>query len=369
MKELDEARLTINRADETIAAAFSARMRAVEEIAAYKQAHGLPVYDAAREAAVLQKGAAAVESDLRPYYLTVLQSLLDVSKQYQHRLFEGARVSYSGVPGAFAHTAATRIFPTGEKVSCPDFEAAYRAVEKGECDAALLPIENSYAGEVGQVLDLMLRGNLFVNGVYEMRVSQNLVGVKGARAENVRRVISHPQALGQCDRYIRAHGFATENAENTARAAKAVADLGDPTVAAVAGAETAALYGLEILDKNINENAENTTRFAVFSRAAAPGGGKDGAFILLFTVNNVAGALAKALNIIGAYGFNMRVLRSRPLRDHAWQYYFYVEAEGDDTTPEGQKMLRQLATVCDLLKVVGHFTAEQTVGEDAVCGN
>ena len=116
------------------------------------------------------------------------------------------KIAYSGIEGAFAYIAAQRIFPGQELLSFGDFRSAYEAVEKGDCDYAVLPIENSYAGEVGQVTDLMFQGGLFVNGVYTLNVLQNLLGVKGASLESVRKVISHPQALEQSGDFIAAHG-------------------------------------------------------------------------------------------------------------------------------------------------------------------
>ena len=365
MNELDEARRRINEIDAQMAALFSARMDAVRRVADYKAAHGLPVHDPAREAELAEREAALVaDAEVRPYYLTVLQRMMDVSKQFQRRLRSGMRVAYSGTEGAFAHIAARRLFPEGEKLGFGSFEDAYRAVEAGECDCAVLPVENSYAGEVGQVLDLMFHGPLHVNGVYGLGVSHSLLGVPGARTEGVRRVVSHPQALAQCDRFIRRHGFEEVQAANTARAAEEVARLGDPAVAAIASAETAALHGLAVLESGINESAGNTTRFGVFSRAEAwdartPGSG----FILMFTVRNEAGALAKAIDVIGAHGFNMRVLRSRALKREAWHYYFYVEAEGDETSERGRRMLAALAERCDTVKVAGHYAAE-TLRED-----
>lgn len=366
MKELQEARAAINEADARIAAAFCDRMKAVRAVADYKKAHGLPVLDAAREAAVIEAGAARVaDPTLRGYYTEVLRELMDVSKQYQHRLLQGARVAYSGVQGAFAHIAATHIFPDAETRAFGGFAEAYAAVEWGECDVAVLPIENSYAGDVGQVMDLALHGSLWVSGVYHLHVTQHLLGVPGARLQDVRRVISHPQALAQCDGYLRRHGFATEQATNTALAAKAVAEQHDPAVAAIASAETAELYGLTVLERGINENAENSTRFAVFTREREESArGRNGAFILLFTVNNVAGGLANAINVIGKYGYNMRVLRSRSLRAHAWKYYFYVEAEGDERTPAGEAMLKELGAQCDLLKVLGHYVPDSVLAEE-----
>ena len=243
--------------------------------------------------------------------------------------------------------------------SYSSFDGVFSAIERGECRYGVLPIENSYAGEVGQVMDLMFSGSLYVNGIYDLPVTHNLLGVPGSSPDSITAVISHPQALKQCGEYIKAHGYEIIQATNTAIAAQTVAEKGDIHVAAIASAETAELYGLSVLDHDINESSENTTRFAVFSRVPnQSAGGRDKKFLLLFTVNNVAGALAKAISVIGEHGFNMRALRSRPLKELAWQYYFYVEAEGDENSETGKAMLAALADYCDMLKVVGGYTME-----------
>ena len=357
--ELNEARDEIRRVDEEMAKLFVARMEAVRKVAEYKRAHGLPIEDKEQEARVIEGRSALVDDpELRSFYVRFLSGTIEVSKSYQHRLTEGMRVAYSGVEGAFAHVAAHRIFPDGTAIAYPSFEAAYAAVEAGECDVAVLPIENSFAGEVGRVLDLMFSGALYVNGVYDLSITQNLLGVPGAKPSDVKTVVSHPQALAQCGAYLRAHGYKTETAENTALAAKEVAERGDVTVAAVASVETAELYGLSILDHDVNESKNNTTRFAVFSRAENPSSGHDGgAFLLLFTVKDEVGGLATAINLISAYNFNLRVLRSRPMKDLPWHYYFYAEAEGDAASDDGRRMLAALRGVCPMAKIVGQYKA------------
>ncbi len=360
MEELAKARSDINRIDKELAELFVQRMDAVRRVAEYKAERGLPILDKEREAAVIAANSALVDDeDIRAYYINFLKYNMELSKQYQHRLMKGLRIAYSGVEGAFAHIAATRIFPDGETLAFPDFGSAYQAVVDGACDCAVLPIENSFAGEVGQVTDLMFEGSLYVNGVYDLQISQNLLAVNGAKLGDIQRVISHPQALNQCARYIKEHGFEQVQAANTAIAAKSVSERGDIHTAAIASAETASLYGLTVIDHDINTGADNTTRFAVFSRVdnkAAAGSGST--FFLLFTVNHVAGALAQAINVLGKHGFNMKALRSRAMGEPAWQYYFYVEAEGDENSSEGQKMLAELKAHCDKLKVVGRYNAE-----------
>lgn len=356
MNSLEKARETINRVDSEMAALFTERMRAAELVAAYKKEHGLPITDAEREAAVIRNGAQQVDDPiLREYYVRFIQETMALSRAYQSRLLEGMRVAYSGTEGAFAHIATGKLFPSAEKIGFPDFESAYRAVENGECDAVVLPVENSTNGEVGQVMDLMFSGGLFVNRMLDLPVTQDLLVKPGTAVEEIRTVISHPQALGQCAARIREMGWRTEEYPNTALAAKFVASTNDRTVAAIASAEAAEQFGLAVLERNLNASRSNTTRFAVFTRAEntqTPGT----CSALMFTVRNEAGALARAIDVIGHYGFNMRTLRSRPMKELLWQYYFYVEAEGDLHSPDGQNMLRALAVFCDKLKPVGCYT-------------
>lgn len=360
MTELERARKEIDEADRAMAELFCRRMQAASTIAEYKKQHGLAVYDPVREAAVVQNASSHVEDQLmREYYVSFLGDLMKISKAYQTRLMEGMRVAFSGTIGAFAHIAATRLFPTATAVPYGDFVAAYSAVERGECDAVVLPVENSYNGEVGQVTDLMFSGSLYVNRVVEFAIDQDLLACEGATLEDIKTVVSHPQALGQCAEYIRTKGFATEEHVNTALAAKLVAEKGDKSVAAIASAEAAEIFGLSVLERNINTDRGNTTRFAVMTRAENTLHGKEGkelCSLVLFTVKHEAGALAKALDIIGLHGYNMRVLRSRPVKDKKWSYYFYAEIEGDVRTSAGEDMLRMLGRFCDRLKPIGTYT-------------
>ncbi len=355
---LEKARKIINEVDGKMAELFIERMRAAEMVAEYKKQHGLKILDAAREEEVIRRNSERIEDpELRAYYVNFLRNNMEVSRSYQDKLMEGMRVAYAGTEGAFAHIATSQLFPTARKIAFGDFISAYRAVERGECDVAVLPVENSYNGEVGQVTDLMFSGSLYVNGMTELAVSHDLLAPKGATLETIREVVSHQQALGQCAEYIHAHGFATSEYANTALAAKMVAERGDVTLAAIASAEAAEIFGLEVIEKNINESRSNTTRFAVLSRSENPHKTeKMGVHtIMLFTVRNEAGALAKAIEIIGKHGFNMRSLRSRPMKELLWQYYFYVEAEGNINTPAGAEMMNELSRYCDRLKSLGTY--------------
>lgn len=363
MKEIDDNRKEIEEIDRQMAELFEKRMLAAGNIAAYKKEMGLPIRDFARESALLEKNRKYIASpEIEDYYVRFLQNTISVSCDYQEMLNEGMKTAYCGVEGAFAYIAAKKMFPTSRLLPCPDFAEAYAGVEKGIYDCAVLPLENSYAGEVGNVMDLIFSGELFINRVVELPVRHCLIAKKGVRTQDIKKVISHPQALNQCADYIRDHGFETEGATNTAAAAKYILECPDPSVAAIASEDTAEIFGLAALEKGINDADNNTTRFAAVSRVRhVPDAVKlreNENFILVFTVQNKAGALAQTLNIIGAHGYNMRSLRSHPMKGLQWNYYFYIEAEGNIDNENGRSMLRELSAICARLKLVGTFTAE-----------
>ena len=359
MTELEIARQTINEVDKAMAELFVKRMNAAKVVAEYKREHGLQVFDAIREAEVIKRNSQMIENDtLRSYYVDFLQHNMDVSKNYQHRILEGMRVAFSGVEGAFANIAANKVFVTAKAVPYPDFKSAYDSVTNGECDAVILPIENSYNGDVGQVMDLCFFGPLYINGIYDISVVQNLLALPGATLDSIKTVISHPQAIGQCAEFIRKHGFETREAINTAVAAKEVAESGRTDIAAIASDDAAAKYGLNKLESHINESNSNTTRFAVFSRVAKTPQKDDNHFIMLFTVTNEAGSLGKAISIIGENGFNLKALKSRPTKELVWNYYFFAEGEGNINSDKGRKMLLELKEKCSEIKVIGSFEKE-----------
>ncbi len=355
--KLEEARRIINEVDSQMAELFVKRMRAAELVYQHKKKFGLSILDQNREDEVIEKNAALVEDDvLKGYYIDFLKNVMSVSRAYQYRMQSGLKVAYSGVEGAFAHIAAGRIFPESDRVSYNDFVAAYNSVVNGESDVAVLPIENSYAGEVGQTLDLIFSGCLYINGIYELDVHQNLLGLPDATVNDIKKVSSHPQALSQCHEYIEMRGFETEEVNNTALAAKAVAENKDISCGAIASIETAKLYGLKVIEASINKSGENTTRFAVLSKVQAKSPSLSNT-VLMLTVKHEAGSLANAISIIGQHGYNMTALRSRPMKKHSWQYYFYIEIDGTVDCEKGKKMIRELNKVCDSLKVAGAFAS------------
>ena len=358
--DIAEARQNIDRIDREMAELFAERMQAAAVVAAYKEEHGLPVEDKAREAEMIARNTERLPPAYRPYYRNFLVGTITESKRYQRLLVSGLRVAYSGVEGAFAHVATMRIFgEPGEKVACPDFATAYRSVESGACHCAILPIENSYAGDVGQVMDLAWRGSLTISGIYDLPLSQCLLAKPGVTLAEVREVVSHPQALAQCQPYLRRQGWIQTTAVNTAVAARTVAAGERREVAVIAARETADLYGLQVLENDINEQKSNTTRFAVFSTAACEIKPSDNHFVLLFSCKNQPGALGDAISVISRHDYNLKCLKSHPTGVENWAYYFYAEGEGNLSTEAGQTMRRELERVCNSVRVLGSFSGER----------
>lgn len=363
MNGLENARRTIERIDAEMAELFEKRMKAAQAVADFKKENAMPIEDKKREAELAAKNGEFVSPEFRPYYESYFKNVTDVSKRYQKRLLEGMKIAYSGVEGAFAHIAAGRIFKCGKTASYSDFDSAYKAVEDGECDCAVLPIENSYAGDVDRVLDLAFHGGLSVSGIYDLPLCQSLLAKEGANLDSIKEVHSHPQALSQCMPYLKRHGWELVNEINTAAAAKAVAEGDRTDVAVVASIDAAELYGLKILQENINENKNNTTRFAVFTRSECTVSPKDERFMLMFTTKNEPGSLGGAIAVIGEYRFNLRCLKSRPTGNENWEYYFYAEGEGNIGSLDGRKMINELKKLCSNVKILGSFADEKILSE------
>lgn len=362
MADILNAREKINSIDKEMAKLFELRMDAAYEVAQYKKETGLQIEDIKREEAIIAKSKDNVKNpEYLPYYIDFIKNNMKVSKAYQRKLLKGIQVAISGTKGAFADITAKKVFPYAENLSFTDFSAAYCSVENGESNFALLPLENSFGGDVGTVLDLAFFGSLYINGIYESDIVQNLIGLNESDITDIKTVISHPQALLQCNDFISKNGFETLEAPNTTTAIESIKNKQDITVAAIGSEEAAKYFGLKIIKNHINESNQNTTRFAVFSKTIKNDSPSDNRFILMFTVKNSAGALSKAISVIGDYGYNLLDLKSRPTKLENWNHYFYIEGEGNITSDNGKQMVKELKKFCDNFKIVGSFEKEVRV--------
>lgn len=363
MDQLQQARAQIDEIDAKMAALFEQRMQAVGQVAQYKVRTGKQVFDPAREALVLEKNTARVQNpELQPYYREFLKKALAVSRAYQHVLIGQDVAAYQGVEGAWSHIALRQLFPFAKAQAYSTWNEVVEAVERGDAYCGVLPFENSNAGDVSAVLDLLYaHPGLKVARMCDLPIRQDLLALPGAQLSEIKTVISHQQALAQSGPFLKLHHFATKAWGNTADAARYVAEQGDQTLAAIASAETAKLYGLQILAEGVNEDGDNTTRFIVIEKegaqrqpiAAAPGQ----RLSMLFTVDHKPGQLARVIQIIGERGFNMETIKSRPLPHVQFEYYFYVQlvCPANAATDDCAKLVHELENVCRTVRILGVF--------------
>ena len=360
MDLLERSRAQINEIDAQMAALFEQRMQAVAQVAAYKAETGKPIFDADREQQVIERNTARIADEtLRPYYRAFVTEAMAVSRAYQRELLGRDTAAYQGVEGAWAHIALRRMFPFAKARAYATWADVVDAVEQGEAAMGVLPFENSNAGDVSAVLDLLYaHPALHVTAMYDLPIRQDLLALPGTQLSDIQTVVSHQQALAQSGPFLRMHGFATKSWGNTADAARHVAELGDKSVAAIASAETAALYGLQILAEGINEDGDNTTRFLVVERQPSCGGRR---MALLFTVDHKPGKLAGVIQRIGELGYNMESIKSRPLPHVQFEYYFYVQLVCPEQDGPGNydTLLRSLDEVCRTVRVLGTFDCDR----------
>ena len=357
MNQLEQARAQIDTVDRQMAALFEQRMAAVRQVIEYKQATGMPILDSGREAQVIEKNTAYIaEEVLRPYYADLLRAQMALSRQYQAYVLGRDVVAHQGAEGAYSHIALTRLFPRARALSLATFDEVFDAVQDGRAAYGVIPFENSTAGDVSDVLDLLYNHSLYIVQMYDLPIRHNLLGVPGAHLRDVTDVYGHPQALRQSEAFLTKTGLATHSwppqAPNNALAAQYVSAQKDPTKAATASAEAAALYGLEVLAEDINTDSDNTTRFIVVGKEPPVGGDR---FCLLFTVDNKPGALALVIQAVAEAGFNMECIKSRPRPHVPFEYYFYIELVGAPQ-PDRERLMERMSSICETVRLLGTYT-------------
>lgn len=275
-----------------------------------------------------------------------------------------ARVAYQGVAGAYSEIAASRAAENAEPLGRPTFHEVFAAVASGEAELGVVPVENSLAGTVHQAYDLLLETDLHVARELIVRVNHHLLALPGVRLADVRRVRSHPQALAQSDGFLARHRLLPVAAYDTAGAAQDLAVSGARDEAAIASRRAAELYGLDVLAEGIEDEPFNFTRFLVLSRREpAPGEGGPHKTSLVFAVRHQPGALLEALAELR--GLNLTRIESRPRRDRAWSYNFYVDFEGDARDEPSRAALVGLLRRAAFVKVLGSYPAARLPDEPA----
>ena len=264
------------------------------------------------------------------------------------------KVSFQGEPGAYSEQAVFNYFGDVETVPCESFDAMFDAVVSGKSDAALAPIENSLAGSIHQNYDLLLRHDLHIVGEYFLRVQHSLIANAGVKMEDIKKAISHPQALGQCAGYLRSHGIKAEQVYDTAGSVKMLKESGAQDVAAIASKRAAELYGMQILEEGIEDNTENYTRFlAVQGESTVPK--QEAKTSIVFTLKNVPGSLFKAMSVFALRDIDLTKIESRPLQGSPWEYLFYIDLIGSTQDETVQRALDHLAEYAVMLRVLGSY--------------
>lgn len=267
------------------------------------------------------------------------------------------KIAFQGEPGAYSEAAVYEHTqdPSTVTVPCESFEKVFAAVSSGDCDLGYIPIENSLAGSIHQNYDLLMRNDLSVVGEHYLRVSHCLIGLPNASLAGLRRVISHPQALAQCDGYLHTlPGVKIEPVYDTAGSVKMVRDAGDPATAAIASKRAAVLYQMRILAEQIEDNPANFTRFLIISRQAIqpPADAKTS---IVFSLKNEAGSLFRALSALALRDIDLTKIESRPLVGKPFEYLFYIDLLGSTDNPVVQRALAHLSEYAVMMRVLGSY--------------
>ncbi len=273
-------------------------------------------------------------------------------------------VAYQGEPGAYSESAVYQFFGSeAQPIPCKNFSDVFRSVEKGETGYGMVPIENSLEGSVSQVYDLFLDSSLKVRGESVLKVVHFLIANPGTEMGSVKVIYSHPQALGQCRNFLERLGCETIATYDTAGSVKMIRDGRMYDAAAVASKRAAILYSMKILARDIADNSNNYTRFFVLDRSDAVPSGNDKTSVI-FSTKHVPGALYGALETFAARGINLTKIESRPTRQRAWEYNFYLDFEGHRTEAKCAEALRELETKSAFVKILGSYP-KASVSNDA----
>lgn len=375
MDELLKLREQIDIADKELVKNFETRMELCKQVAEYKLHTGKAVFDRNREIEKINRLRDVASDEFYAHCVEELfNQIMSMSRKMQYKLLrdegvnndigfemvdnvpkENVEVVYQGMPGAYSQQATHKYF--GSDVSChyvKTFRDTMIELSKGKADYAVLPFENSTAGIVTEVYDLIVEYDQYIVDTFEIPIDHAVLGVKGAKLEDIKTVYSHKQALDQSDAYLEDKGWDTVSYLNTATSAKLVADTGDKSVGAIASAKAAEIYGLDILAENIGRSYGNATKFIVVSKKKIAR--KDAKTICIsFEMPHERGSLYTMLSHIIYNDLNMTMIQSRPVYDRSWQYRFYIEFEGTASQSGVVNALSGINAEAHNMKILGNY--------------
>ena len=376
--DLQELRLQIDRIDDELVKLFAERMDVAAKIGDYKKQRNLPVFVPAREREKLQDVAKKAGPEMANYTRVLYSMLFELSRSYQSKrsdklsalyhqitkaiettpkLFPQApMVACQGVEGAYSQIACEKIFKSPFILYFKNFEGVFNAIEQGLCQYGILPIENSTAGSVKKVYDLMIKHNFSIVRTFRLKIDHNLLANPGASLDSIKEIYSHEQALNQCAGFLeKLSGVKLIPVENTAVAAEMVASSGRTDIAALSSRSCAELYGLKTLAASVQDQGNNYTRFICISKNLEVYPGSDKTTIMM-VLNHRPGALYRVMARLYVLGINVTKLESRPLPDRDFEFMFYFDLDTSIYSEEFVQLMCELDDLCEEFKYLGSYS-------------
>lgn len=373
--DLQELRNQLDEIDSNIVKLYEKRMEISKNVARYKIETGKKVLDKAREEEKIRKVKSLTHNEFNSHGIGELfEQIMAMSRKLQYQMVaesggynklpfikvnsletERARVVFQGAEGAYSHAAMLKYF--GDEVNSfhvDTFRDAMIAIDEGRADFAVLPIENSTAGIVSEIYDLLVEFENYIVGEQVIKIEHCLMAVPGTKIEDIKTVYSHPQSLMQSARYLNEHPWQQISMQNNAFAAKKVADEQDKTQAAIASECAAQLYGLEILEKGVNQSSTNATRFIIVTNQKIFR--EDAKKVsICFEVMHESGSLYHMLSHFIYNNLNMNKIESRPIEDRNWEYRFFIDFDGNLSDSAVKNALRGLREEARNMKILGNY--------------
>ncbi len=376
--DLSQLREDIDRIDSDLVKLFTERMNIAAQVADYKKENNLPIYVPSRERAILQKVADLAGPEMANYTRVLYSMLFELSRSYQSKrntettdlykqitqsiestpkLFpQTPMVACQGVEGAYAQIACEKMFKSPMIMYFKNFDGVFTAIEQGLCQYGILPIENSTAGSVKKVYDLMIHHNFSIVRTFRLKIDHNLLAKPGTKLEHITKIFSHEQAINQCAEFLKKFPNAQViPVENTAVAAEMVAKSDDNTIAALSSRSCEELYALECLASSVQDEGNNRTRFICISKNLEIYPGADRTSIMMI-LSHKPGALYKVLARMYVLGINVVKLESRPIPDRDFEFMFYFDLETSIYSEEFVQLMCELDELCDEFKYLGSYS-------------
>ena len=377
--ELKELREQIDSIDRELVDLFVKRMNCSAQVAEYKRQCGMRVLDSSRERALLDKVSELSGEEFEEYTRTLYSTILDLSRSYQYKQLKAASPLYreitdalentsllfpdratiacQGVEGAYSQIAAERLFKAPNILFFSSWEKVFSAIEAGLCRYGVIPIENSTAGSVKQVYDLMIDRKFRIVRTVRIKIDHNLLAKDGVALSEIREIYSHEQAISQCTTFLASLGpnVKITRVENTAKAAQMVAESDRRDVASLSSRSCAGQYGLSVLRSAVQDNGNNHTRFICITNKTEIYPGADRTSLMVVTAHK-PGALYRMLARFNALGINLLKLESRPIPDRDFEFMFYFDLEASVYSPKLAQLLSELEAECDEFSYLGSYS-------------